>query len=91
MTIADASGRVLTDGTATPGSGASIDGESDFERELAKMAIAVNGGAYRFAQSHIDPSVWSVARGRYASEGGSSGQRARKSPESSVLGFAGAA
>ncbi|MFK8025274.1 MAG: flagellar basal-body MS-ring/collar protein FliF [Ilumatobacter sp.] len=43
VTIADASGRVLTDGTATPGSGASIDGETDFERELANNVRAMVG------------------------------------------------
>ena len=35
------------------------------DRQLRKMSIDVDGKKYIFHQSHIDPSVWTVVRGRF--------------------------
>ena len=38
-------------------------------KQLNQMKINVKGKTYVFAQSHIDPSVWSSVRSSVASEG----------------------
>ena len=60
------------------------------DRQLRKMSIDVDGKTYIFHQSHIDPSVWTVVRGRISPEGlgvPTHDARSPDDPDSEPLGY----